>query len=67
MQYKYSIRRLKRAISQLLQVKFNQIPWSKQNNFIDGEVRAQNIADHFQEIYENLFSQHTLEEEVQRK
>ena len=66
MQYKYSIRRLKRAISQLLQVKFNQIPRSKQNNFIDGEVRAQNIADHFQEIYESLYSQHTLGEDFNK-
>jgi len=29
---------------------------------INGEVGAQNIAYHFQEIYENLYSQHTLGE-----
>ena len=32
------------------------------SNCIDGEVGAQNIADHFPEIHENLYSQHTLGE-----
>ena len=32
------------------------------SNCKDGEVGAQNIANHFQEIYENLYSQHTLGE-----
>ena len=36
------------------------------SNCIDGEVGAQNIADHFQEIYENLYSQHTLGEDFEK-
>ena len=32
------------------------------SNCIDGEVGAQNIADNYQEIYENLYFQHTLGE-----
>ena len=29
------------------------------SNCIDGEAGAQNIADHFQEIYESLYCQYT--------
>ena len=36
------------------------------SNCIDGEVGAQNIAYHFQEIYINLYSQHTVEDKVQQ-
>ena len=80
MQYKYSIRRLERAKSQILQDKFTQKllngggdivkeikifrgQSTTISNCIEGEVGAQNIADHFLEIYENLYSQHTLGEE----
>ena len=83
MQYKYSIRRLKRAKSQILQDKFTQKllngggdifkeikkfrgQSTTISNCIDGEVGAQNIADHFQEIYENLYSQHTLGEDFEK-
>ena len=36
------------------------------SNCIDGEVGVQNIANHFQETYENLYSQHTLEEDFDK-
>ena len=36
------------------------------SNCIDGEVGAQNIANHFQEINENLYSQHTLGEDFDK-
>ena len=36
------------------------------SNCIDGEVGAQNIAVHFQEIYENLYFQHTLGEDFDK-
>ena len=77
MQYNYSIRRLKRVKCQKIFTKklhngggdkFTEIKklrgqTSTIPNCIDWEVGAQTIADHFQEIYENLYSQHTLGEE----
>ena len=36
------------------------------NNFFVGEVGAQNIADHFQEIYESLYCQYTLGEDFDK-
>ena len=35
-------------------------------NWIDGKVGAQNIADHFQEMNKNLYSQHTLGEDYDK-
>ena len=77
MQYKYSIRRLRRAKSQILQLVngggdiFKEIKKFRGqcttiSNCIDGEVGAQNIANHFQEINENLYSQHTLGEDFDK-
>ena len=83
MQYKYSIRRLKRAKSQILHDKFTQKLLNGRgdilkeiknflgqsttiSNCIDGEVGVQNISDHIQEIYENLYSQHNLGEDFDK-
>ena len=77
MQYKYSIGKLKRAKSQKLQNKFGGGDIFKEikkfrgqnttiSNCIDGEVGAQNISDHFPEIYENLYSQQPLGEDFDK-
>ena len=79
----HSIKRSKRAKSQLFQDKFTQKLLNRGgdifkeikkfrrqgttiSNCIDGEVGAQNIANHFQEINENLYSQYSLREDFDK-
>ena len=83
MQYKYAIRRLKRArnriqhnkfASGLLQGGVNIFSEIKKfrgqtqtlSSSIDGAVGSQDISEHFSDIYEDLYSKHTLGEEFQR-
>ena len=83
MQYKYAVRRLKRArnriqhdkfASGLLQGGVNIFSEIKKfrgqtqtlSSSIDGAVGSQDISEHFSEVYEDLYSKHTLGEEFQR-
>ena len=83
MQYKYAVRRLKRAtyriqnnkfVEGLLQGGVNIFKEIKKfrgeakciSSCIDGETGSNNISEHFAEIYQDLYSKHTLGEDFER-